>query len=164
MSRTFPSAQTSWSPALVIDIAINETSLNGPLMSTEDLCERYGLSEDEFAELKQLSAFKKDVREAIVEVKQNGLTPKKKMAIMYEYVMDTLMPEWLTNPDFPATEKVKIFVHLGKGSGLVVDKPVEDKKDQVNLQMPTLNIILTQEQPKPITILPPDSYTTIEQS
>ena len=159
MIKSFPAAQTQWSPALVVDIAINETSLTGPVYSIEDLCSLYHLTEEEFLQLKNIPAFKKEVRDAIIEVKQNGLTPKKKMAIMYEYILSQQVPIWLTDADFPATGKVKLFVHLGKGSGLVVDKPPE-LNNTINLGMPTLNIILTQEAPVEMKVV--EDSCTIE--
>lgn len=160
MLKTYPAIQTSWSPALVVDIAINEASSGAPLYTNEDLCEMYNLSIEEFEELRTLSAFKKDVRDALIEVRANGLTPKKKMAILYEYILDNQIPQWLADDEFPATEKVKIFVHLGKGSGLVVDKPEEKSTAS---QVPTLNIILTQEAPaNTVTIVP--QVTTIDQT
>lgn len=148
MDKTFPSVKTSWSPALVVDIALNETSLNGAIYDTEELCSIYGLTLEEFQELRGIEAFKRDVRDAIIEVKQNGLTPKKKMALMYEYIMDTKIPQWLDDADFPPTEKVKIWAHLGKGSGLLVDKPAEEKDaGKGATQQPSINIILTNSTP-----------------
>lgn len=130
----------SWDARLPLDIALNLSSVTQrQLYSDEDLIERYGLSKEQLDAIQQLPAFRKDVLDARHELAANGLTIKRKATALFEYYLDTSVPEMMGGTYTDPKTKLEIIKFLGQVAGK--DGKAELAAEQV-AQIPTLNITL----------------------
>ena len=156
---------TTWPVGLSVEIADFETSVGTPISTVEEICKRFDITEEFLTALRGVRAFRNEVRTAIVDLKKTNNTVRRKAALQTENYIDTLCPLWLADPRWPPAEKLKTLMFLAK-LGRLIDDP-NDKGDAPltpNQQAPTLKIILTQEAPGGMKVVPHESYTTIDQS
>lgn len=138
---TLPATSITWDPRLPLDIALNESSVTGRHLYTDEaLIARYDLTQADYDLIRQLPAFRAQVREAIQELQANGLTVKRKSSALFEYYLDTSVPLMMQSDYTDAKTKLEIIKFLGQVAG----KDGKADAEQVSSApaLPTLNIIL----------------------
>lgn len=116
--RTTPATPTSWPPKLVFDLALG-------LDNSDEIAERYGLTEQTLEKFFTLPKFRQEVASLTRELRENNtifLNKAKVQAETYLADMDDLMRDINTSP----TVKLSIFQTLAKLADL------EPKPDPVN--------------------------------
>lgn len=134
----------TWHPQLPLDIAINESSVTGRKVHEDDeLLRAYGLSQADYDIIRALPAFRQQVRDAIVELKTNGVTVRRKAGMLFEFYIDTTVPALMTSDYCDAKVKLDIIKFLGQVAGK--DGKAEQEAAgavAATVAAPTLNIIL----------------------
>ena len=145
---TLPATSLTWDARLPLDIALNESSVTGRhLYTSEELIARYNLTSREFVNLQKLPAFRQQVREAIQELQENGLTVKRKASALFEFYIDMSVPALMESNYTDAKTKLDIIKFLGQVAGK--DGKEAAGEATTSVQMPSLNIIL-QTAPAPV--------------
>ena len=134
----------TWPNLLPLFIAEYESSIGTPLYTLDEIAEHFDISVEKIELYKQQTSFRAEVRSAIVEIKDSNSTVRRKASAQFENYLDTIVPKWMVDDDFPASEKVKVLQFLAK-TGRIVDDPIEKAKaESANktpvVQAPTLVI------------------------
>lgn len=137
----------TWHPQLPLDIAMNESSVTGRKVHEDaELLNAYGMTQESFDIIRTLPAFRAQVRAAILELKNNGLTVRRKAGALFEFYIDTTIPSLMNSDYCEAKVKLDIIKFLGQVAGKD-GKAVEDGASAPIVASPTLNIILQTAQP-----------------
>jgi len=93
---------TSWPIGLAVAIADMETAVGrgGSYGTEEDICKEFGITLDTLSRLKSLKAFRTEVQEAIIALKNAHGTVRRKASLQLEQYIDTFIPRWVADPDF----------------------------------------------------------------
>lgn len=137
-------------PALLAFHIAERESSNNPLWTEEEICEHFDITMEQLAQFKTLPSFRAEVRANLAEIKDSNSHIRRKASAQAELFLDTLVPSWLRDDDFPPAEKVKLMALLLK-TGRVIDDPLEKAKAEAEVaaktpqisQQPTLNLYLT---------------------
>ena len=133
-----------WDARLPLDIAINESSVTKrPVYTTEQLLNTYGIDQAYFDVIRSLPAFRAQVREAIQEIQNNGLTVKRKATALFEFYIDETVPLLMNSSYCDAKTKLDIIKFLGQVAQKD-GKTGDDAPVAATVAAPTLNIILQQ--------------------
>jgi hypothetical protein len=143
-----PAKMDAWPVGLSTDIAYVQGD-GAPLYSDDDLCLKYKISLERLGLIREIPAFKLEVDRSRKEIEQCNGTVIKKAALLTEHYIDNLVPEWLTDKNFPPQSKVAVMQFLAK-LGRLVDNPVEKavleaeaaKKNGSGSNVPHLTIVL----------------------
>lgn len=134
-----------WPVLLPMHIAEYETNLSAPLYTMEEIADHFGLTIKKIEAFKRQKSFRAEVHASIKEVKDSSSVIRRKAKAQLEMYLDVLIPQWMSDPEFPPTEKVKMFQFLAK-TARIVDDPTEQAKAEAKLAVPekstTLNLYL----------------------
>lgn len=131
-----------WDPRLPLDIAMNESSVTGRHIYTDaQLLNTYGMEQGHYDTIRALPAFREQVRNAILELKTNGLTVKRKATALFEFYIDTTVATLMESDYCDAKTKLDIIKFLGQVAGKD-GKTGDDAPGTPIVAAPTLNIIL----------------------
>ena len=78
-----PHQTSPWDPRLVLDLALS-------IESTEQILERYAVSEQEYDAFLKMPAFRRDLALTMKEVRENGLSFKHKARVQAESYLEVL--------------------------------------------------------------------------
>lgn len=127
---------------LLVDIAMNDASLGYKPFSDDDLMKLYNLTYDEFRAINQDPDFRREVRTTAQSIRNSGDTIKLKMKQQLELYIDQTIPTLMGDPEVSAKDKIGLLQFLGKGSGMIDDKP----KDSIPMQqLPVFSLIMKQD-------------------
>lgn len=121
---TIRPAINHWPPQLVIDLALG-------VEGTDEILERYALDSNDLDALSTNPAFRAQLVEARNIVAKEGLTFRKKAALLAEMHLDTIS-SLVDDVDAPAATRLAAFQSLAKLGNLEPIK--EDKANQNNMQ------------------------------
>jgi len=120
----------TWPPMLPRYIAEYEVSIsqsNPPLYDLEEIALTFQLTLERIEKFKEQTAFRAEVRAAILEIKDSDSVIKRKARAQAELYLDVWVPKAMTDPNFPAAEKNKLFMFVSK-MGRIIDDPQEKLK------------------------------------
>jgi len=78
-----PHQTSPWDPRLILDLALS-------IESTEQILERYAVSEQEYDAFLKMPAFRRDLALTMKEVRENGLSFKHKARVQAESYLEVL--------------------------------------------------------------------------
>lgn len=118
-----------WPPQLVLDLALG-------LDGTEAILNRYNLTPGQLDRLYEIQSFRTQVAAAGRELRENGMTFKRKAAAQAESYLETI-DGMMLDPDTPAGVRLEVFKTVAKYGEL---EPKESKQDQGNQNNIQVNI------------------------
>jgi len=120
----------TWPPMLPRYLAEYEVSIsqsNPPLYSLEEIASTFQLTLKKIEKFKKQTAFRAEVRAAILEIKDSDSVIKRKARAQAELYLDVWVPTAMSDPNFPPAEKNKLFMFVSK-MGRIIDDPQEKLK------------------------------------
>lgn len=118
LNRAFPDNQFPWPPKLCIDFALG-------LEDEETILLRYGITPEEFNQIKHLDAFRRDLAQAAAAIREEGLTFKTKCKLFAEEYLEELYLQ-LFDKSLGASTRFDMFKKLVQLGGL---EPKPEKAD-----------------------------------
>jgi uncharacterized protein YutE (UPF0331/DUF86 family) len=126
MSTKALQSLTLWPPLLPLDIAIG-------IDDTQTILDRHGIDDETWETLQNLPAFRQELVRVTKEVRETGVSFKRKAAYQAETYLEDL-DHLMTNLDTPPTVKLDIFKTLAKLGEL---EPKDSKEGQGGNSGPT---------------------------
>lgn len=102
---TSPQVNQRWTPKLVLEDALG-------IFDEEELCARYGLTVGELQGIRQLKPYQAALQKTRAEILEQGLSFKHKARVQAEMFLDSVMPQWINDPDAPLKDKLAALTKL----------------------------------------------------
>lgn len=125
-----PNSTNTWDPRLILDLAIGVDGL-------EDILPRYGLTEDEFNILSEVSSFRRELALAMRDVRENGIPFTQKAKVQAESYLSVL-DDLVYNIGTPASVRLEAIRSTVRWARLEPQK--ETKDDLANASNIQINI------------------------
>jgi hypothetical protein len=142
-----------WPSSLPLEIAHYESAQGIPLYTLDEIANHFGVTPEHLERYRELPAFRAEVRACIQELQDTNSLIRRKVRKQAEYYFDHLVPKWLSDEDWPPSEKVKILTLLAK-TAKVIDDPADKARAEAEAaaknpqtqSTPTLTLILQSPQ------------------
>lgn len=163
-----PTLTNSWPVGLAAECAINSMAVGQAIMDDEDLCKQFDLDQAQLESIRANPAFRAEVRENISQLKDKFATIRRKAKLGFEFYLDTMVPNLLSDPQASADVKLKTIQYLGKVAGLdTADKIAETELVKANNQQgvsntPQIQIILTQAPSQSVASVVESSVVSVQ--
>jgi len=135
-----------WPALLPMHIAEYESSGDLPLYTLEEIAKHFGITLEDIELFSQQLVFREEVRAFISEIKDTNSIVRQKAKAQLELYLDTLVPTWMVDPDFPPAEKnktLKFVSELAEAGGSAAQKASAKIAALPEAKTSTLNIFIT---------------------
>jgi len=135
-----------WPALLPMHIAEYESSGDLPLYTLEEIAEHFDITVQDIEVFSQQMLFREEVRAFISEIKDSTSVVRQKAKAQLELYLDTLVPVWMVDPDFPPAEKnktLKFVSELAEAGGSAAQKASAKIAASPEAKAANLNIYMT---------------------
>lgn len=144
-----------WPPLLPMYMAEYESSPTQPIHTIEEIAKHFDITVEDIELFSQQPAFKSEVMALTIELKDSTSVIRQKAKAQLETYLDTVLPTWMVDSDFPAAEKVKtmkFLQELAETGGSTASKAKAKLEALPEQKTPSLNIFITPAGGEPVPV------------